>query len=98
MKSNQMKLKLLLLSLLTAFVVNSQTTLNTVSGMLKSESTQSVIYGAKIKIKESNEETYSDTEGRFTISTITPYPFTLLITAQSTWYSNFTVPVVRSLE
>jgi iron complex outermembrane receptor protein len=85
------KLNLIIIFLLSGFVVIAQNGLNTVTGILKSDNTQDPIYGAKVKIKESGEETTSDSEGKFSISTNTPYPFTLFITALDFKSSEFIV-------
>lgn len=75
------KFNLLILFLIGGWFVHSQNDLKTVTGILKSDNTQDAIFGAKITIKESGETTTSDSEGKFSISTTTPYPFTLFITA-----------------
>lgn len=76
-----MRIKLLAISLFICSLLNAQNDLNVISGTLKSENTQEIIYGARIKIKESGEETVSNYEGKFTLKTKTSYPFTLYITA-----------------
>jgi iron complex outermembrane receptor protein len=85
------KLNLIIIFLLSGFVAIAQNGLNTVTGILKSDNTQDPIYGAKVKIKESGEETTSDSEGKFSISTNTSYPFTLFITALDFKSSEFIV-------
>ena len=76
-----MRIKLLAISLFICSLLNAQNDLNVINGTLKSENTQEIIYGARIKIKESGEETVSNYEGKFTLKTKTNYPFTLYITA-----------------
>ena len=52
-----------------------------VSGVLLDQNSEEPIYGAKIQVKESGEVITSNIEGKFTLTTKTPYPFTLLISA-----------------
>jgi iron complex outermembrane receptor protein len=85
------KLKLFLISTFANTLLNAQNEPKTITGFIRSENTAEAIYGANIKVKETGEESTSDTDGRFSIITNSPYPFTLIIKATQHKTSEFIV-------